>query len=387
MALPHRGPTLTSAGTGAGVGLPLLLAVLVLSLDYASGPEPDFVGVLVAPAFLAAALVGPWGTAFVGATTLALAFAYGFVQKNASLTESAAFTRAQWTRLLFILVSGLLAVLVAAVRVRREERLSRVIQISEVAQRTILPDLPRRVGGLLCVGRYQSATSEARVGGDLFEVLDSPFGVRALIGDARGKGIDAVRVSGYVLGCFREVAWSEPDLAAVASALDGAVRRVGGAEDFVTASLVELNGTGQARIVVCGHPPPLAIPPPPISGAGQPAAANARVLPVTPLLTGAPDLPLGLLDAPPQVHVSAISAGDRILLMTDGLVEARWQGRFIDVETTVGTAFRTSNLDTALDAVIAAVSRHVRGVVTDDLALVAIQTPLAPSPGGTRPGC
>src|SRR5690606_25199681 len=128
-----------------------------------------------APAFLAAAFVGPRATALVGATTLALVFAYGFVQKNAAHTGSAAFTRAQWTRLLFILVSGLLAIVVAAVRIRREDRVARLAQISEIAQRTILPDLPRRVGGLLCASRYQSATTEARVGGDLFEVLDTPF--------------------------------------------------------------------------------------------------------------------------------------------------------------------------------------------------------------------
>lgn len=374
MAQHYQGQAVPWASAGAGVGLPLLLAVLVLSLDFTSGPEPDFVGVLVAPAFLAAALVGPSGTALVGTATLVLVFAYGFVQKNATLTENAAFTRAQWTRLLFILVSGLLAILVAAVRVRREDQLARVMQISEVAQRTILPDLPRRVGGLLCSGRYQSATSEARVGGDLFEVLDTPFGVRALIGDARGKGIDAVRVSGYVLGCFREVAWSEPDLAALVCSLDRAVRRVGATEDFVTATLVQIDAPGQVQLVVCGHPPPLAIPSPPIAGARQPAVATARDLPVTPLLTGEPDLPLGLLDAPPRVHQSAVDPGARVLLMTDGLVEARWQGRFIDVETTVGTAFRTTNLDTALDTVVAAVYRHVHGVVADDLALVAIQT-------------
>ena len=359
---------------GLGVGLPLLLTVLVLSLDVAVGPEPDFFGVLVAPAFLAAALVGPWWTALAGAGTLGMVFAFGFLQKNATLTASAAFTRAQWTRLLFILVFGLLAVVVAAVRVRREDRLARLTQISEVAQRAILPELPRRVGGLLCAGRYQSATSEAHVGGDLYEVLDTEFGVRALIGDARGKGIDAVRVSGYVLGCFRELAWSEPDLAALASKLDGAVRRVGLSEDFVTAALLQLDVPGQVRLVVCGHPPPLAIPPPPISGAQPPAVAYAPFLPVTPLLTSEPDLPLGLLDAPPAVHHSAIGLGDRILLMTDGLVEARWRGQFLDVEKAVGTAFRTTNLDAALEAVIAAVCRHVRGIVADDLALVAIQT-------------
>ncbi|HSF26184.1 MAG TPA: PP2C family protein-serine/threonine phosphatase [Actinomycetes bacterium] len=370
--MPDRAGAWKTAGLG--VGLPLLLALLVLSLDLVEGPEPDFFGVLVAPAFLAAALVGPAWTALTAAATAGIAFGFGFLQKNDTLTASAAFTSAQWTRLLFILVSGILAVVVATVRVQREARLARFMQISEVAQRAILPELPRRVGGLPCAGRYQSATSEAHVGGDLYEVLDTAYGVRALIGDARGKGIDAVRVAGYVLGCFRAVAWSEPDLARLARSLDSAVRRIGGPEDFVTAALVQLDGKDDARLVVCGHPPPLSIPPPPIAGGQSPAQPVTCDLPVTPLLASEPDPPLGLLHAPPRVHRCAIAPGDRILLITDGLAEARWRGRFLDVEGTVATAFRTTSLDTALDAILTTARRHVHGLVADDLALVAIQT-------------
>jgi sigma-B regulation protein RsbU (phosphoserine phosphatase) len=50
---------------------------------------------------------------------------------------------------------------------------------------------------------YHSAAEQAAVGGDLYEVLDSPWGVRLLVGDVRGKGLDAVRLANRVLGCFR----------------------------------------------------------------------------------------------------------------------------------------------------------------------------------------
>jgi serine phosphatase RsbU (regulator of sigma subunit) len=383
-----------AAWTAVGVALPIAMSLAILALDVAEGPKTQYVGLLVAAPFVAAALVGPLLTALVGAVTLGLAFGVGFLQEDETLTRAAAFTEPQEIRLGFILCASALAVVVAGLRRTRQARLARLTQISEVAQRTILPDLPPVVGEVACAARYQSATSEARVGGDLFEVLDTGFGVRALVGDARGKGLEAVRLSGYVLGSFREVAWSEPDLGKVATALDLAVRRIGAAEDFVTAALVELRGDGAARLVVCGHPAPLALPAPGAVGAPDPApdatraAGRHRRLPVRLRRRAAPqplpvrrlgpcvaDPPLGLLVGPPSVATAPVATGERLLLLTDGVIEARHRGAFLDVDRTVGLAFREPDLDDALDAVLQQLRRYVRGQVPDDVALVALRVP------------
>jgi serine phosphatase RsbU (regulator of sigma subunit) len=56
----------------------------------------------------------------------------------------------------------------------------------------------------------QSAVSrggtKAQVGGDVYAVRATPFGVLAIIGDVRGKGLQAVSTVGLVIGAFRHEA-------------------------------------------------------------------------------------------------------------------------------------------------------------------------------------
>ena len=102
--------------------------------------------------------------------------------------------------------------------------------------------------------------------------MDTPYGVRMIIGDVRGKGLDAVRLASIVLGSYRHVAYERADLRAIVADLDRAVARSVGDEDFVTAAVVEERG-GTLTIVNCGHPAPLLL----RRGAGDPAgAARAR---------------------------------------------------------------------------------------------------------------
>jgi sigma-B regulation protein RsbU (phosphoserine phosphatase) len=84
--------------------------------------------------------------------------------------------------------------------------------------------------------------------------VETPHGVRLLVGDVRGKGLDAVRLAGVVLGSFRDAAQDRPDLAQVAAALDRSVTRAIGREDFVTAVVVQVAADGSAIVLNCGHP-------------------------------------------------------------------------------------------------------------------------------------
>ena len=63
----------------------------------------------------------------------------------------------------------------------------------------ILSPIGPKIGQLTIAGRYLSASAAADIGGDLYEALSTPYGVRMIIGDVRGKGIDAVRVASYRL--------------------------------------------------------------------------------------------------------------------------------------------------------------------------------------------
>jgi hypothetical protein len=125
----------------------------------------------------------------------------------------------------------------------------------------VLRQLARRWGSLAVAGAVISATAAADIGGDLYEALDTPYGVRIIIGDVRGKGLDAVRLASIVLGSYRPRRVRAADLRAIVDRSGpGRGPQRGDDEDFVTAALVEERG-GTLTILNCGHPAPLLLRP------------------------------------------------------------------------------------------------------------------------------
>ncbi|MGW3041059.1 SpoIIE family protein phosphatase [Kitasatospora sp. NPDC001159] len=76
--------------------------------------------------------------------------------------------------------------------------------------------------------------------------MATPVGARVILGDVQGKGLPAVSMAAAVVGCFREVAFHEEDLATVASRLEERLLRqnqlaaqLGGREErFATAVVI-----------------------------------------------------------------------------------------------------------------------------------------------------
>ncbi|CAM5621275.1 hypothetical protein SGLAM104S_03126 [Streptomyces glaucescens] len=95
----------------------------------------------------------------------------------------------------------------------REPRRTR--EVAAAAQGALPRPLPPRVGGLRVAAAQLSADRGAGVGGDLYEVIATEHGVRAVMGDVRGHGIGAVGTVAAVLGSFREAVHDEPDLGRV----------------------------------------------------------------------------------------------------------------------------------------------------------------------------
>lgn len=361
----------------SGVWAPLLLCAVLIALEVGTGDEPQFIGVLTALPLLAAALTTPLTTALVSAVVALAGFVVGFFQVDAR-GESIGLEQSQLGRVGFILAAGVLAVAVSVARTRRSRQLRRMSGIADAAQRAILRPIPPAVGPLECASVYLSATTEASIGGDLVEVLDTPFGVRAVVGDVRGKGMDAVRLAGQVLGSFREVAWTVPELADLTVPLDRAVRRDAGPEDFVTAVLVQMTWDGVVTACSCGHPAPYVV-----DGSGRPA----REMPLQP----AP--PLGMLGSTPSATTVRLEAGQRLVLVTDGLLEAR-RGRtvldrrpteFLDAAELMGRHLAAGSLHAGLAGLVAEVRRWTRGRLGDDMAVLVLQVqPTGPRRGRRR---
>ncbi|MEU1620416.1 PP2C family protein-serine/threonine phosphatase [Streptomyces sp. NPDC005722] len=276
---------------------------------------------------------------------------------------------------------AVLAVLVVSFRLadrrgRLAAELDRTREVAVAAQHVLLPPLPPRVGGLAVAGDHLSASRGARVGGDLYEVLATPYGTRAVIGDVRGHGLEAMGTVAALLGSFREAAHDEPELGGVLHRLDRALHRhlLGrphAAEEFVTLMLLELDEDCGVQVINCGHPQPYRLCP---DRPGQPSAL--------PLEAGEPFPPLGLFDPGPDakaVPCGELLPGQALFLHTDGVMDGRdGAGEFFPLLPALEGAARTASHGGALsaralvDAVRASFLRHTRGRLTDDMALLVL---------------
>lgn len=256
-------------GPGGGVRtrrfvrvLPVVLIVGGLVLDAATPPAYTAVPLFAAAPLIAAPFFSRAGTIRTGAASLlaviAVRVAHGTLFRVVPVVE-----------LLTVLTVSVLAVVINQVVRRSNEQLASARAIAETAMRAVLPTPADRIGGLHVAARYEAAQADEFVGGDLFAVADTPHGVRMVVGDVRGKGLDAVEAVAVVIGAFREVAEQERSLEGVAQRLERALAREGARrggldafEGFITAVLAEIPpATAQLRIVNRGHPEPLLLHP------------------------------------------------------------------------------------------------------------------------------
>ncbi|MEU3509162.1 PP2C family protein-serine/threonine phosphatase [Streptomyces longwoodensis] len=307
------------------LGAVLALIAVVTVVDVLSPPDVHLGPLLVAAPAVTASFAGPRLTGFVGAVAV--------VAQAVVATTRTSLTDLNHTCQLIalILISGL-ATLFAFLREREERHVARLRSIAHTAQNVVLRPLPERAGPLTLASLYLAAQEEAHIGGDLYAAARTATATRLLIGDARGKGLDAVSEASLVLGAFRVTAARSAHLAHLVAHLDAAVGSaehgagpaieatpsgtgtVASTEAFVTALVAEVpDDEPVIHLVSCGHPPPLLL-------------RNGDVRTLDGLESG---LPLGLSDtSPPRVTVQTFSfgSGDVLLLYTDGVVEARDRG-------------------------------------------------------------
>jgi phosphoserine phosphatase RsbU/P len=335
--------------------LPAVAIVGVVLADMSVGTSVVLGLVVVAP-LLAANVAGPGLTGAYGVAALATAVLLGVMD---DAYEGGDATKAQVIRLVVIAVMGVTAVLLSRYRLARERRLTQVTKVAEAAQRAILLPVPERLGPVRVAVTYESAASEAMVGGDLYGFVVTSHGLRVLVGDVRGKGLDAVRLSAQVLATFRERANDHAELPALMQQLDHTVSRVAETdEDFATAVLVQLTEDGELSVSNAGHPAPALL-----------SGAECRWL--EPDL---PEPPLGL-GARGNLTRTQVVPSDRLLIYTDGLTEAREPGSrlFFSRDRIVRAVSDGATVTDAMSRLSKEVFAWSGGALHDDLALVLIE--------------
>ncbi|MGW0602562.1 PP2C family protein-serine/threonine phosphatase [Streptomyces sp. NPDC002640] len=300
-------------GHPTGWLLPTLIVIVAAVVEVATDDRFRAVSWMVLAPGVAAALCSVRGTALLALFALAT---YVLITVVVRPPVSA------WPVLVLLVIGGLLAVFACVVRISHAERLSRMSVVADTTRRAVLRPFPPGLGGLEQAALYLPANSEARVGGDFYDIQPSPWGTRVVVGDVQGKGLEVVETAAALLGTFREAGYHERSLAAVASRLEIRLKRqvayrldLGAEQDrdrFATAVMIgyPAGEPGVVEMVNFGHEPPLLISPDGTTG----------------VLPGAHGLPLGMsdiADLPPPVLRVPIPVGATLLLTTDGVTEAR----------------------------------------------------------------
>lgn len=354
--------------------LPALVIIAAVILDLVTPTR-----VTASPLFAAAPLVAAPFYPLVGTSLIALATLAAEVALH--IQADTQFQLASISDVLtVVVVVSLLALYINGVVRRGSERLAYARVIAETAQRAVLPRPAERIGGLRIAARYEAAQGGAFIGGDLFAVQDTPYGVRLVVGDVRGKGLDAVEAVAVVIGSFREAAEQESSLEGVAQRLERAIQREGmwrdgldAFEGFTTAVLAEIPyDEGVVRLVNRGHPEPLLL-----GGDGT----------VRMLAPSDPALPLGMSELaawPDHAEQAVYPEGATLLFYTDGLTEARdFRGVFyVPSDRLNGRIFQGP--DQILQALIDDVRLYTGGGSQDDMALLAVSRPSAGEPRRRR---
>ncbi|MFJ8435552.1 PP2C family protein-serine/threonine phosphatase [Kitasatospora sp. NPDC094019] len=347
----------------------LAATVLLLAAQAVSGSSARLVLLLVfVPALLA-------GLGTLAQTVAAAIWVTGVIVVS-SLVFPTPSVAGRALTLVGVVLAQTVGVLLCARRLRRDRELFRMRQTAVALQRQLLRPLPAPTRHALLHGRYRPVEEDALVGGDLYDIADTPYGTRVLVGDVQGKGLPAIGAGFAVLGAFREAAFRDPALTAVALALENAVTRhnayaaqSGEDERFVTATVFGLDGGSAVQAVNCGHLAPYLL------GDGEPGTV--------PLDAG---VPLGLAELAGEVRAVQrfeLAEGDTLLLVTDGVTEAAdAEGVFYPIDRRL-RELPDRSPDALAGAVEEDVRRHSHGPLRDDLTILALRrTPASDRPGG-----
>ncbi|MCG6495836.1 PP2C family protein-serine/threonine phosphatase [Kitasatospora sp. A2-31] len=408
--------------------LPLAL-IAVISIVDVLAPSQIHLGplLIVAPA-ITASFAGARATTVVALLSLAALTVIGILREGIT-------TANHETQLGALIAVSALIVGLRVLRDRHERELAQVRTVSEAAQRVLLRPLPDRIGPLHLASVYLAAEAEAQVGGDLYAAARTAGGTRLLVGDVRGKGLSSLGDAALLLGAFRAAAHLHADLPELAGYLDGSVcwdlaqlgdqdrypdgGRGGAAahgrerghgprrspdrgsdpspekpgrglqrsaesaarlgrdgsgrdgdgdaaaddrgESFITAVILDIpDDDSVLRLIDCGHPPPMLL--------------NADG--ITVLNSRHPAPPLGLGELAPvkyEVEVFPFLPGDRLLIYTDGVIEARDpQRRFYPLTERVA-AWRSERPQVLLNRLRRDLLAHVGGRLDDDAAMVLVE--------------
>jgi serine phosphatase RsbU (regulator of sigma subunit) len=239
------------------------------------------------------------------------------------------------------------------------------LDVSRRLQRSLLPPSVPEISGLQVAAIYHPFGDGMDVGGDFYDIWPVGAGSWAIaIGDAAGTGPEAAALTARVRYTLRALTMSGRDPVETVRTLNTALLAAADGEDerFCTAlfALVTVGDRIVVELASGGHPLPV------LRRAGG--------------STGVVDLGGSLLGVLADAEVDGarveLHPGDTLVLVTDGVLEARRDGRFFDLAGLEAVlAAPVASAGAAAAAVERAVLGHTGRVLTDDMAAVVLHVP------------
>ncbi|MFG2962331.1 MULTISPECIES: SpoIIE family protein phosphatase [unclassified Streptomyces] len=229
-----------------------------------------------------------------------------------------------------------------------ERHVALTLQHSFLPRPHQLPELP----GVDIAVRYEPASQETEIGGDFYAALRVGDEVLTAVGDVVGHSLEAATVMVELRHALRAYCLAESDPAALAERLDQLLQHYH-AEVTATVCLALIDpATGRTRIANAGHIPPLIL--------GEDGSAEY-------VKASGPLLGVGLPHPPPTELV--LQPADRLLMVTDGLIETRGTDLTVSMEHLRSAAVGAlPGLDALCDTLLACFGRDRE----DDVALLAL---------------
>jgi serine phosphatase RsbU (regulator of sigma subunit) len=235
-------------------------------------------------------------------------------------------------------------------------RRGRPLSLPAEIQWELLPRLALEAPEYAVAGTVEPAD----VGGDTFDYAAQPKALTVSVTDAMGHGLQAALLAGLAVAALRNARRRPAGLLEQAEHANRALHAQFGGERFVTGQVLRLDvPSGSGAVINAGHPLPRLV----RGGRVEPVGLDA-------------DLPLGLdPETIYQVQRLTLEPGDRLVLLSDGVLEAAPEG---------GSAYGADRLDEVLRAsralaademarlVVREVIAHRAGDLADDLTVVCL---------------
>lgn len=250
----------------------------------------------------------------------------------------------------------------AAVVIANAKLFGREFRIAETLQSTLMGQVPEQIGRLRFGHKYIPALDEARVGGDIYDVVLLPDGmVYIVVADVAGKGMQAAVHISAIKHMGRAFALDHPDSPSeILTKLNNALLRYSEQSTMVTmfCALIDPR-TGHMVYASAGHPPAIIL-----TSSGRQQLFLYR--------TG---IPIGCDENAVYMEYSLdLKPDDKLLVYTDGIIESGVGDDLLSVAGLQEMVFKHAGEAPAglVDAICEDTRLFAFGHLRDDIAVIAV---------------